>query len=276
MLDVALWIACPLFVWWFSTGLVLYLDGLPVHTYRRSAAASTVVLVAALYGFVRVSADATPLGVCLAFGYAIIIWGWLELTYLMGLLSGPRSEPCPPGCSLGERFRLALQTSIYHELAVVVTGIMLLAIVQGQPNAFGAWAFLVLWLMRWSTKLNIFFGVPNLAEEFWPDHMKYLSSYCGHRPMNALFPFSVTAATVVVVLLGMEAAAAASAFEQAGYTILATLLALAVIEHWFLVLPIREAALWQWALNRQRRAEAMDLDLPGGPHAAISPPVSGH
>jgi hypothetical protein len=35
----------------------------------------------------------------------------------------------------------------------------------------------------------------------------------------------------------------------AGFTILGTLMALAVLEHWFLVLPVPVAALWRWGFR---------------------------
>ena len=38
-----------LFVWWFSTGVILYLNGLPRHTFKWTMGGATVVLVAALY-----------------------------------------------------------------------------------------------------------------------------------------------------------------------------------------------------------------------------------
>ena len=33
-----------LFVWWFSTGAILYLDGLPVPTFKWSMLAATLLL----------------------------------------------------------------------------------------------------------------------------------------------------------------------------------------------------------------------------------------
>ena len=47
-----------LFVWWFSTGLILYLDGLPRPTFRWSMAGASAVLAGALYGLAASSADA--------------------------------------------------------------------------------------------------------------------------------------------------------------------------------------------------------------------------
>jgi putative photosynthetic complex assembly protein 2 len=147
---------------------------------------------------------------------------------------------------------LALATSLYHEVSIVLTGALLLALTWGEPNMVGFWAFVVLWLMRWSAKLNVFLGVPNLNIEWLPEHLRFLQSYMGQRSMNHLFPLSVTIATVVVVLLlGEAAAAGASAFDTVALTLIATLLALAVLEHWFLVLPLPDEALWAWAFKPQ-------------------------
>ena len=100
--------------------------------------------------------------------------------------------------------------------------------------------------MHASAKLNVFLGVPNLGEDLLPDHLAYLATFMKRKPMNALFPFSVTGGTIVACLLFERALrGGASSFEVAGFTILGALMALAVIEHWFLVAPIDANALWR-------------------------------
>ncbi len=37
------------FVWWFSTGIILYLNGLPRHTFKWTMSGATAMLLAALY-----------------------------------------------------------------------------------------------------------------------------------------------------------------------------------------------------------------------------------
>ena len=70
------------------------------------------------------------------------------------------------------------------------------------------------------------------------------------KPMNLLFPVSVTGGTIVACLLIQDAAAAETgSFDATAFTFVGALLALAVIEHWFLVLPIPDAALWSWGLR---------------------------
>ena len=145
----------------------------------------------------------------------------------------------------------------------IVAGALAVAWVSwGQPNQIGLWTYVILWCMRLSAKFNLFLGVRNLGEEFLPDHMKYLGGFLRRKPMNLLFPFSVTLSTVICVWLAQKALATqATPFEVAGYMLLTTLLFLAILEHWMLVLPVPVTALWQWALNARgtRRRSAADL-----------------
>ena len=48
MLDLALAAGFAVFAWWFSTGLVLLLDGLPKRSFRWSLLVSSLIALAAL------------------------------------------------------------------------------------------------------------------------------------------------------------------------------------------------------------------------------------
>jgi putative photosynthetic complex assembly protein 2 len=243
-----------LFVWWFSTGIIIWLDNLPRHTFRWSMAGGTLVCVIALLRLRQGAADASVTGAYAAFTYGVLVWGWQEMSFFMGVVTGPRREACPDGAGAWRRFRLALGTCLYHELAILVTALAIAALTWGAPNQVGLWTFGVLWAMRQSSKLNVFAGVLNLNEQFLPPHLRYLSSYMRRRPMNLFFPFSITAATVALALLVQRAAAAGTdAFQAAGLTFVATMLALAILEHWFLILPLPFAQLWAWALRFRAR-----------------------
>jgi putative photosynthetic complex assembly protein 2 len=142
----------------------------------------------------------------------------------------------------------AIETLLYHELAILVTALGLFAMLWGSPNETGLWAFVILWVMRISAKLNVYLGVPNLTEEFLPPHLTYLKTYFCRRSMNLLFPVSVTLSTVGTFMLISEAGTLTGVFDKTAFTFLATLMALALIEHWFLVVPLPSAALWSWGL----------------------------
>ena len=121
---------------------------------------------------------------------------------------------------------------MYHELAIVATAAGLLVLSLYSVNHVGILTFVILWLMRWSAKLNIFLGVRNLHEEFWPDHLHYLKTYVRRRPMNELFPVSIIVGTIVFALLTFAAIDAGDDIvRRTGSALLATLLALAIVEN---------------------------------------------
>ncbi|MBK1647037.1 putative photosynthetic complex assembly protein PuhE [Rhabdochromatium marinum] len=274
MLSLALAILYALFLWWFSTGVILFLDRLPPSTYRWSLFGASLVGLASVTTVVGIAERVDMLGAYLGFTSGVLIWGWLEMTYFMGAITGPRKAPCPPGSRGRRRFWLAIQTSLYHELAVVAIGLLLFALTWGQENQAAAWTFAVLWWMRWSAKLNLFFGVPNLNEDWLPAHLRFLTSYLAKRPMNLLFPVSVTAATVVMALLIEHALDfPPESFTAQAAVLAASLLALAILEHWFLVLPVADAALWDWVFEPNGTADVNKDSKPPPSVASVHEPV---
>jgi hypothetical protein len=59
----------------------------------------------------------------------------------------------------------------------------------------------------------------------------------------------VSAATIVTAWLFVLAVGESDGFLRTSYALVGSLLALAVLEHWFLVLPLRDSLLWNWALH---------------------------
>ncbi len=250
MSEFVLPVLFVLVAWWFSTGIILYLDGLPRRTFRWSMGAMTALLAAALYGLSATADDTSASGAYVAFACSLAVWGWQEMGFLMGFVTGPRREACPPGSCGFRRFVHATQTILYHEIALAVSGIAVFAVTWDAANRIGAWTFLILWAMRLSTKLNLFLGVPNLSAELLPRHLAYLASYFARKPMNLLFPLSVTLATLAAALVWLQAFSLEPGTPDiAGLVLLATILTLGVLEHWFLVIPLPVNAIWQWGLS---------------------------
>ena len=249
-MSVALAFGYAVLIWWASTVLVLYLDGLPVRTYRWSLIISSLLSLLAWFAVVATRDSVGAASAYCAFTSAILIWFWLELSYFTGWITGPRKTACPPGCVGPRRFVLAVQASLYHELLVILFGAALFVVTREAANQVAFWSYLVLWLMRWSAKLNLFFGVRNLNADWLPEHLQFLTSYMRQRTMNALFPVSIVLATTVfgslatrLVSLPPDAAAAS------GLALVAALLLLAIIEHWLLILPLPTGALWSWGMR---------------------------
>ncbi len=238
-----------LFVWWFSTGIVLLLDNLPRRTFRWSMAAGTAILGVSLTQIAATSADPSEAAAYAAFTFAILAWAWQEMSFFMGVVTGPRRAASPPGSSTAQRFRHGVAACLWHEFAIIATALVILAATHGAPNQVGAWTFLLLWLMRTSAKLNVFLGVLNLGETFLPPHLKYLLSFMARRPMNPLMPVSLIGSTIGTALLIQAALAASVQAQAAGFAMLATMMALATIEHALLVLPVPYERLWAWSLR---------------------------
>jgi len=257
MTEHALPALFAVFLWWSSTGVILYLDGLPQRTFRWSMAGATLLMAASFGGLVASAAHATVAGAWCAFSCGLLAWGWQQLAFYTGYLAGPRTHACPPGCGGTAHVRHAVEATLYHEMAIAATALLITTLTWGDPNQLGLWTFLLLWGMHLSAKLNVFLGVRNLNEEFFPDHLRYLESFLRRRPMNAFFPVSVLAGSALGAWLVVRAAAVETpAFEAVGYTFLATITILAVLEHGFMVLPLPAAKLWQWGLRSREPVRA--------------------
>lgn len=249
--------AFALFVWWSSTGAIIYLDGLPQRTFKWSMAGATLVALASLYGIWLSTSDDSLGGAYLAFAGALGLWAWHEISFYMGYVTGPRRHACRHGCRGWRHFGHALMVSLWHELAILVSFAIVLWMSWDAHNQVALWTFVILWWMHESARINVFLGVRNLNEHFLPEHLAYLKSFLASRPMNLLFPFSVTISTVVCAYLGLAAYQAADPFGQAAYAFMTAMMVLAILEHWFLVLPIPAEAMWNWSMKSRKPQERL-------------------
>lgn len=255
-----------LFLWWFGTGAILLIDRWSRSARRLTMVLATLAAIAALVAIDSMKDDRTLTAALCAFTSTIIVWGWHELSFMSGLLTGPRRTPCPAGVTGWRRFVYATQTLIHHELAIALTGAAFAVWLWNAANPVALMTYVILWAMRISAKFNLFLGAPNIAEEFLPDDLGYLTTYFSRRPINALFPVSVTTGTLMSAWFFASAASPlTSGFETEVYALGGMLIALGTLEHWFLVLPIKDAALWRWYLETrarrraQRAGSALDL-----------------
>ncbi len=254
MTEPALALVFAVFIWWFSTGIVLLLNRMSRGAVTLSLLLSSLLGLGALAGLAHTAHQTSIAGAYCAFTCALLAWGWHELSFLTGWITGPRKSAIPPGLSESRRFVEAVRAILWHELAIVAVGLLIVAITWKAPNQVGTGTFLVLWVMRTSAKLNLFFGVRNLSEEFLPAHLRYMESFFRRRAVNLFFPLAVTAASLALALLVDHAIDEARTPAAAiGTTLVATMLALAIVEHWMLVLPLDTTALWRWAIREAGR-----------------------
>lgn len=255
-------IASVLFLWWFATGAIFYLDGLPRRTFPMSIALATLILLASLYGLAT-TADATGVSdAYIASASAIGVWAWNEVLFLTGTVTGPNREAARPGIAGWERFRLAAGSVLHHEMVILASAVIVAALTVGGTNPVGLATFMVLWIMRLSTKFNIFLGVPNPGERFLPEHLRYLGGHFRKASVGLFFALSTTLATLVfTAMVTIAAATDPGEFEVVGTTLVATLLGLAIVEHWFLALPLPTADLWRWSLSSRAGPDPKETGL---------------
>lgn len=266
--SIACAVVFGVFVWWFSTGVVLLLNRLSRGAIRVSLGLSTLLALASLAGLAHSARDTGLTGAYCGFTSALLVWGWHELSFLTGWITGPRRTAIPASMTGRERFVEAVRVILWHEIGIITMGLLIVALTWDAPNQVGTGTFVVLWLMRTSAKLNLFFGVRNLSEAFLPAHLAYLESCFRRRPMNLFFPFALAASGIALGWLVRSALDPATAPAQAvGLALVATMLAMAIVEHALLVLPLDTTALWRWAMRAQPGtvtppAEASPVEAP--------------
>jgi len=241
-----------IFVWWFSTGLILWLDRLSPKFFRWIMTINTVVLFAAFMGLYISSQKATVADAYCGFCCALLIWAWQEVAFLLGYVTGSRRTPCPDGAKGWIRAKYAFEALNHHELGLLFLFAGVVICSWNAENQTGFWTFIILWIMRQSAKLNIFFGVLNLNENFLPKHLKYLQSYFRRRSMNYLMPISLIISLLFVIPLWSGALVdGPPSYQMTSQAILAALLSLAMIEHLFLVIPFQLEFLWKWGFREE-------------------------
>jgi putative photosynthetic complex assembly protein 2 len=258
------------FAWWFSTGLILLLLRLPPARHGRALGLYGAIAIAATGGIAFLARESGVMATYAGFTLALLVWGWHEASFLMGKITGPRPAACPPGAQGWSRFGFATMTVLHHEIALALTAAALWALTAGEANPIAGWTFALLFAMRLSAKFNIFLGVPNLSDEFFPPHLAHLKTYLPRRAMSALMPLSLLGSLVFAAWAMERATRAHAAGDPAtatGLVIIFALTMMAFLEHAFMILPVRDAALWRWAAPRRPAEPAPDPAGPAGKEA---------
>ena len=248
------WIAglVSLFLWWFSTGAILmvvkYADRHGARAGHLATLAALPVLGLGLWGISFTATSGSVGAAYHAFLSALAIWGWIEMAFLTGTITGPNTLVCRAGVPEWERFIRAWGTIAYHEILLTTVVIGLYLYTEGAENTFGFWTFAVLYFARISAKLNLFLGVPKINTEFLPRALAHLPSHFRIAPMNGLFPLSITALSLAVACWLERLWSATTPADTVGFALLCAMTALALLEHWFMVLPLPDEKLWRWML----------------------------
>ena len=253
MADTAISAIFALLIWWLGTGIVLFVARLPARTFRISLAAGAIIALAATAVIAASAENVSAGGAYLAFAAAIVIWGFIELTFLTGILLGPDRAEASPAATGWARFSHAVAAIIHHELALLTGAAVIVAASYGAPNQVALWTYGILWLMRLSAKLNLFLGVPHLHDELLPRRLSHLRGHFRRGPMNPLLPASIVLPLFAAGYLVMSAE---GSFAITANVLMATLLALAALEHVFMLLPLPVMNLWNWGRHSAAPSES--------------------
>jgi putative photosynthetic complex assembly protein 2 len=253
MTGIAIPALYALLIWWLGTGIVLYVARLPARTYRTSLGVGAILAVAAIVVVATTANTASVGGAYFAFTAAIVVWGFIELTFLTGVVLGSNRAEASPGAAGWARWSHAIAAIIHHEFALLAAGIVILAASFAGENQVALWTYAILWLMRLSAKLNLFLGVPNLHDELLPRRLSHLRGHFRRGPMNPLLPASIILPLFAAGYLVMSAT---GSFATTASVLMAALLALAALEHVFMLIPLPVMNLWNWRRHSAATSEA--------------------
>ena len=191
-------IAClvAVFSWWFFTGIILllvrYSDGssFGLEDFMRYF---TPFLVAGWIDQYS-SQFVSVLAVYLSFLGAMLVWGWLEYVFLIGVITGPNNQIVPRMLQMLKVYQSMGDTSLSRDSTPYSLG-SIFYLCWSAENMFGLWTFVILYFARICAKLNLFFGVPRINVEFVPATLSHLTSHFKISALNWFFPLSVTILT---------------------------------------------------------------------------------
>jgi putative photosynthetic complex assembly protein 2 len=236
--------------WWGSTGLI-------VLAVRSSEQRHNIVMIGAAFmaalglaALIASAQSATSVGAFAAFVGALLIWAFFEVAFLLGWITGPRKTALPVGATGRKRFGFAVETVIHHELALIGTLAFLAVTLWGSANHVGVMIFALLWVMRLASKFILFLGARHSLSELAPPRLAYLQTYFRTDRTTILFPIVMVLGIVNFVFLARAAVMSDAPFFIVAHVLAATFMLLALAELVFLNLPVRDSALWAWAMPK--------------------------
>lgn len=248
--------------WFLATGLIAWIDNRARATFPRSLVLAGLVGISGLVVIWFTMSSTAQLAIYAGFAGALMVWAWHEVSFLTGAAAGPRREECPKGARGLERFVNASATLLYHEVALLLSALLLISLTWNAPNQIGAMAFALLYVLRLSSKLCIYAGVPNSHTDILPPHLGYLRSYYGANRFSPALFLAILGIAALCFAIGSAAfEAAPGSAEAIGASLLFALAALGLIEHLFLALPFRDGVLWGWALPQRGAHSGQGFEL---------------
>lgn len=249
-----LWIVCSgvflvCMCWVFCMNLILiYFEffltlvcSLVIAAVRGLGAVGVVVAIGV--GFLLVFV------VFVVFLSVLVVWGWVELVFLSGIIIGLVACFCLFEVPEWECFICVWGIIVYHEMLFVVLVIVMGLMVWGVENLFGFYIFVLLFVVWILAKFNLFYGVRKINVEFLPKFLLYLPSYFRIVWLNWVFLIFVIGLIVVMWFWLEWLVIVSTGVEVVGYVLLVALMVFVVLEYWLMVLLLFDEKFWCWMLS---------------------------
>jgi putative photosynthetic complex assembly protein 2 len=233
---------------------VLFAARVKPPSHRIVLAIGATLAAGALAAIAVFSGTTTLAAAYVGFTSAILVWGFVELTFLTGIVIGTNREEYPTGLTGRRRVQHATMAILHHESALLCGGAAIALASHGGTNTLALATYATLWLMRLVAKLNLFLGVPNLHDELLPQPAVHLRSHFRRGPASLRLYLSILLPMMAAAWLVYAAATAPTEFASAYCALLAALLALAALEHAFMLMPLPLMNMWDWGSRASRKS----------------------
>ncbi len=253
-----------LFAWWAGTLAVLLLARTRGRARRLALVGSWAVALLVLPLLLLLRPMDSVGAVYLGFATGLVLWGWQELLFLQGVAIGPRRTPSRPDREGLARVQEAVEAIAHHEIWLFAVLGVLGVLAWGATLPVALLTFGLLWAMRLSAKLNLFYGVPYPNGHLFPPRVRHLASFLG-RPRRSSFllvslvGWAGLATWLFLQGLGNEAPGTSTAFF-----LLSGLTALGALEHLAFLFHFPLEGLWRWEEDAEVLDAPVDGDRPGG------------
>ncbi len=236
--------------WWLTTGVILAMQATAVS---RSAGVLVCTALAGWGAWLVASRRnvATDRAATASFFGGALLWGWVTATLYTGWIAGPAEAATAslegPSGSMALAVQ-ALWSTWNSEVASLAAMGAAWFLTRGGINRIGFWTYVAFWITLQSSKLNIFWGVKNPGTQFLPPQLAHLARFFGPLENSLFLPFSLTVLTIATIAMMVMTVREQRPHLRRGWSLVATLMSLAVVEHLFLS-SRWNAPFWQFFLE---------------------------
>ena len=226
-------------IWWASTAVLIFFNFIPGAQIWVFLTSLTLAISGGTW-LLRNGDRTGTRAAYISFTAGLLVWGFAESSFYTGFIFGLDLPPIQVDGPGVDSFFHVIGLSLWHELLALGLGILAAWKVKTARNPFGWYVFLMLFLFHQSAKLNVFLGVQNTGKEFIPDTVATLRPHMTEASMNPLFPISIMVITVIAwTMLRKSLDTSIPRWRRIGFVLIGTMAALALLEHWFLMIPLQ-------------------------------------